>query len=69
MDAMVYASQDIINFDVLWKMFLYSLSWYKDAEAAEFYRQVLDFSSFEQRQEALSKFVEGYPKDMFSIFY
>ena len=69
MDAMVYASQDIINFDVLWKMFLYSLSWYKDAEAVEFYRQVLDFSSFEQRQEALSKFVEGYPKNMFSIFY
>ena len=40
-----------------------------DAEAVEFSRQVLDFYSFEQRQEALSKFVEGYPKDMFSIFY
>ena len=69
MDAIVYASQDIINFDVLWKMFLYSLSCYKDAETIEFQRQVLDIYSFDQRQEAISKFVEGYPKDMFSIFY
>ena len=69
LDAMVYASQDIINFDVLWKIFVYRFASRDDGEAIELQKQLSVLTSLEQRLEAISKFVEKHPKDMFSIFY
>ena len=69
LDAMVYASQDIINFDVLWKIFVYRFASRDDGEAIELQKQLSVLTSREQRLEAISKFVEKHPKDMFSIFY
>ena len=69
LDAMVYASQDITNFDVLWKIFTYRYASRDDGEAIEIQKRLSALTSQEQRQEAISKFVKEYPKDMFSIFY
>ena len=69
LDAMVYASQDIINFDVLWKIFVYRFASRDDGESIELQKQLSVLTSREQRLEAISKFVEKHPKDMFSIFY
>ena len=69
LDAIVYASQDIINFDVLWKIFVYRFASRDDGEAIELQKQLSVLTSREQRLEAISKFVEKHPKDMFSIFY
>ena len=69
LDAMVYASQDIINFDMLWKIFVYRFASRDDGESIELQKQLSVLTSREQRLEAISKFVEKHPKDMFSIFY
>ena len=69
LDAMVYASQDITNFDVLWKIFAYRYASRDDGEAIEIQKRLSALTSQEQRQEAISKFVKEYPKDIFSIFY
>lgn len=68
LDAIVFASQDIVTDEILWKMFSYSLNGYSDTASIEFQKQTRNISDREKRTEAINKFIKEYSDDIFSKF-
>lgn len=64
--SIVFASQDVLNFTILWKIFSYRLSCYEDAEFEELRDQVKHTVELEEKSRVMNKFIEDYPSDMFS---
>lgn len=64
--AIVFASQDIVDFNILWKMFCYSLNGYTGAEFKKLQEQVESVVEFEEKTRIMDNFVEDHPSDMFS---
>ena len=69
LEAVVFASQEAVCSDVLWKMFVYSLNGYVDDDANKFKKDIEKIKTQEDKQCAILKFVREYPDDMFSVFY
>jgi len=69
LEAVVFASQEVVYFDILWKMFVYRLNGYVDEEAIEFKKDIEKIKTQEDKQCAILRFVREYPDDMFSLFY
>ncbi|MBQ3045517.1 MAG: AAA family ATPase [Clostridia bacterium] len=64
--SIVFASQDVLSFTILWKIFSYRLSCYEDAEFEELRDQVKHTVELEEKTKIIDSFVEDYPSDMFS---
>lgn len=64
--SIVFASQDVLNFTILWKIFSYRLSCYEDAEFEELRDQVKHTIELEEKTKIIDNFVKDYPSDMFS---
>jgi predicted ATP-dependent endonuclease of OLD family len=64
--SIVFASQDVLSFTILWKIFSYRLSCYEDAEFEELRDQVKHTVELEEKTKIIDNFVEDYPSDMFS---
>ncbi len=66
--AIVFASQDAVGYDVLWKMFCYSLDGYEDEKSKELQEKIKTVVQPEEKSSIMNDFVEEYPDDMFSQF-
>lgn len=67
LDAIVFASQDVMDNNILWKMFSYSLNGYDESDFKELRESVLLSVTVEDRKRIMETFVEEQPDDMFSV--
>ena len=66
--AIVFASQSIINDNIIWKMLCYSIDGYTDEETKEIKEKVKNAYDFEEKITIINDFIKNYPDDMFSQF-
>lgn len=66
--AIVFASQSIINDNIIWKMLCYSIDGYPDEETKEIKEKVKNACDSEEKITIINDFIENYPDDMFSQF-
>lgn len=67
--AIVFASQDIINFDIIWKMLNYSLGEYEETdEIIKLKERVSTAFSKSQKEQLILEFCEICSDDMFTKF-
>lgn len=67
LDAIVFASQDVIDSNILWKMFCHSLNGYEESEFNEFREHVKQVADFEGRKKIMEEFIKNQPEHMFSM--
>ena len=67
LDAIVFASQDVMDNNILWKMFCYSLNGYDETDFKELRKSVSLSVTVEDRKRIMETFVEEQPDDMFSM--
>lgn len=70
LDAIAFATKDIISPKLLWKMVKYSFEAYEDlgSDYDELKRRFNDAATVEQRTALISDFCDEFPKDMVSTF-
>ena len=66
--AIVFASQSIINDNIIWKMLCYSIDGYPDEETKEIKEKVKNACDSEGKITIINDFIKNYPDDMFSQF-
>lgn len=67
LDAIIFASQDVMDNNILWKMFCYNLNSYDESDFKELRESVPLLVTVEDRKRIMETFVEEQPDDMFSM--
>lgn len=67
LDAIVFSSQDVMDNNILWKMFCYNLNSYDESDFKELRESVSLSVTVEDRKRIMEMFVEEQPDDMFSM--
>lgn len=67
LDAIVFASQDVMDNNILWKMFCYNLNSYDESDFKELRESIPLLVTVEDRKRIMETFVEEQPDDMFSM--
>lgn len=68
LNAIVFASQSIINNNIIWKMFRYCLDGYDDIEIKKIQEKAQNILTSEEKLHIINDFIKKYPSDMFSRF-
>ena len=68
-DAIAFASSDIISINILWKMVGYSLTKYQANQNYSTVKGKYDsIDSTEEKEGFIKEYVNEYPEDMVSVF-
>jgi hypothetical protein len=67
-EAVAFASRDVINEQVIWKIVQYSFSGYDEDENSSLVIQMKEASSKSKRDAFIKTFRETFPDDMATVF-